>query len=445
MDSTVVLARLLTPDAYGLTAMVTVVIGFIGLFKSLGLATATIQAPRLTHAELNGLFWVNALVGCLAMLVTIALAPLMAWFYAEPRVTALTVGLSTTFVLGGLAVQPAALLRRQLKFAAVATIEVASVAVGAAMAVVLASAGAGPWALVGGVVSTEAANLALVWMIVDWKPTRPAFDARVGNLVGLGRDLTQFNLLNYWARNLDNFLIGRYWGAVELGLYGRAYQLLLLPLQQVTTPLAPVAITALSRLQADGPRFRDAYVRILEKVTIVCMPLTTFLFFNARAVVELALGSRWLEVAPVFAALAAAGLVQPVSATFIWLLVSQGRRAELRRWSIVGPALSCAAIIAGLRGGGVGVAVAYAACEVVVRFPLLTWLVGRHGPVRVARHPARRRAGRRGVDCRVRRMRGADGHDERGRRNRTGTRTVGVRDRRHPGARAHAVGAAGIR
>ena len=317
LGSTVVLARLLTPEAYGLVAMVAVLTGFISLFKSLGLATATIQAPRLTHAELNGLFWINAGLGCAAMIVTIALGPVMAWFYDEPRITSLTLGLSVTFLLAGLAVQPAALLRRRLRFGTSVAIEVGSVAAGAAAAIALAASGAGPWALVGGVIATEAMNLTLVWAVAGWKPTRPAFGAKVGNLVALGRDLTQFNILNYWARNLDNFLIGWYWGAAALGTYGRAYQLLLLPLQHVTTPLAPVAFAAPTRLHDDEGRLSRGLRSNTEKVAIACMPLTTFFFFSARQVVELLLGPRWLNVAPIFTSLAAAGLVQPVSATLI--------------------------------------------------------------------------------------------------------------------------------
>jgi PST family polysaccharide transporter len=202
-------------------------------------------------------------------------------------------------------------------------------------------------------------------------------------MVALGRDLTQFNVLNYWARNLDNFLIGRFWGASALGLYSRAYQLLLLPLQQVTTPLANVAISALSRLNGEDERYRQAYMRLLEKVAVACMPMTTFLFLNSWRVVDLLLGPKWYDVVPVFMPLAIAGMVQPVSATIIWMLVSQGRRAELRRWSIVGSALSCAAIIAGMSRGVIAVATAYAVCELFVRAPLLMWFVCRRGPVRV--------------------------------------------------------------
>lgn len=381
--STIVLARLLTPDAYGLVAMVTVVTGFIALFKTLGLATATVQAPRLSHAELNGLFWLNVAFGAAAFVVAGAVAPLLALVYSEPRVTPLVAGLSVTFFIGGLGVQHHALLRREMRFGTVAWIEISAIAVGTAAAIFFASQGAGPWALVGAYIVTECVNLVLVWQAVEWRPTRPRFDAGVGDMVALGRDLTQFNVLNYWARNLDNFLIGRFWGASQLGLYNRAYQLLLLPLQQVTTPLSSVAISALSRLNGEDLRYRQAYVRLLEKIVLACMPMTTFLFVNAVPVVDLLLGPRWKEVAPVFMPLAVAGMVQPVSATFIWMLVSQGRRADLRIWSIVGSTLSCAAIVAGMSRGVLAVAIFYAACELFVRAPLLAWFVGRRGPVGV--------------------------------------------------------------
>jgi PST family polysaccharide transporter len=381
--STIVLARLLTPDAYGLVAMVTVVTGFIGLFKSLGLATATVQAPRVSPAEVNSLFWLNVAFGAAAFVVAAAVAPVLAIVYSEPRVTPLVVGLSVTFVIGGLGVQHQALLRRAMRFGTVAWIEITAMAIGTAAAIIFASKGFGPWSLVGGFVVTEITNLVLVWRVVDWRPTRPRFDAKVGEMVALGRDLTQFNVLNYWARNLDNFLIGRFWGAAQLGLYNRAYQLLLLPLQQVTTPLSTVAIAALSRLNGEDQRYRQAYIRLLEKVVIACMPMTTFLFVNAGPVVDLLLGPKWHEVVPVFMPLAVAGMVQPVTATFIWMLVSQGRRADLRTWSIVGSLLSCGAIIAGMSRGVIGVAMFYAACELFVRAPLLAWFVGRRGPVRV--------------------------------------------------------------
>jgi PST family polysaccharide transporter len=109
--------------------------------------------------------------------------------------------------------------------------------------------------------------------------------------------------------------------------------------------------------------------------------MTTFLFVEAALVIDVMLGPKWQDVVPIFTPLAAAGMVQPVSATLIWVIISQGRRADLRRWSLIGPALSCAAIAAGLPWGSVGVAVAYAACEIVLRAPLLLWFVTRRKPI----------------------------------------------------------------
>ena len=91
-------------------------------------------------------------------------------------------------------------------------------------------------------------------------------------MLAFGRNLTGYNVLNYLSRNLDNLLIGRYWGAQQLGLYSRAYQLLLLPLDQIVGPVDGVAVTALSRLATTPERYRQAYLRMLEKLAMVTMP-----------------------------------------------------------------------------------------------------------------------------------------------------------------------------
>src|SRR6266542_1676533 len=91
-------------------------------------------------------------------------------------------------------------------------------------------------------------------------------------MLAFGRNLTAYNILNYLARNIDNLLIGRYWGAQQLGLYARAYPLLLLPLDQIVGPIDGVAVTALSRLADTEERYRQAYLRMLEKLAMITMP-----------------------------------------------------------------------------------------------------------------------------------------------------------------------------
>jgi len=148
MVSTVVLARLLTPADFGLIAMVTAVTGFASLFKDLGLSMATVQKAEVTHEQVSVLFWVNVAISVLIALITAALAPVIAWFYGDPRLTAVGMALSLAFVFGGLTVQHQALLRRQMRFTALAIIPIVAMVAAVMAAIISATLGAGYWALV---------------------------------------------------------------------------------------------------------------------------------------------------------------------------------------------------------------------------------------------------------------------------------------------------------
>lgn len=382
MAGTVVLARLLTPEDYGLVGMVVIVTGFVLLFKDLGLASATIQKEDLSLEQVSTLFWINVGLSVLIMLVTAAAAPLVARFYGEPRLTAITVAYAVGFLFGGLSVQHEALLRRQMRFAALAAAEIASIVAGLAVAVALAWRGAGYWALVVNQLVIGVVYAACVWAACGWRPGRPRRGAGVRPMLAFGGNLTGFTVVNYFARNLDNMLIGRYWGSVQLGLYAKAYQLLLLPIDQINTPITSVAVPALSRLTGEPERYRQAYRRLLEKVAILTMPLMALLVATSDWVVAIVLGPKWEGVGRIFAVLGCVGLVQPIANTTGWLFVSQGRARQMFQWGMIGGTVTVAGIVAGLPWGAFGVAVSYSAVSLCVVIPALFWFVGREGPVR---------------------------------------------------------------
>ncbi len=116
IGSTVVLARLLTPEDFGLIAMVTAVTGFVMMFKDMGLSMATVQRAEIDHAQISTLFWINVVLSLAFMLLTATLAPAIAWFYSEPRLTWITLALAGAFIFSGFTVQHQALLRRQMNF-----------------------------------------------------------------------------------------------------------------------------------------------------------------------------------------------------------------------------------------------------------------------------------------------------------------------------------------
>ncbi|WP_373528633.1 lipopolysaccharide biosynthesis protein [Nostoc sp.] len=382
LGSNVVLARLLTPQDYGLVGMVTVVTGLVAIFKDLGLSAATVQKEEINHQQVSTLFWVNVALGIVTMLVTVAIAPVIAWFYQEPRLFWITLSLGSGFIISGLGVQHSALLNRQMQYKALTINEIVSVTIGIGSAIVAARFGLGYWALVilplvTGIVSTVG-----LWTVCSWRPSLPARQSGVRSMLVFGGNLTGFNIVNYFARNLDNLLIGKVWGAQQLGLYAKAYQLLLLPLQQINGPFQKVAIPALSRLVDSPERYRQAYLRILEKLTIITAPLVVFMIATSDWIVLLLLGPQWIDATPIFSLLGIAAFTQPVANTTGWLFITQGRTNHMFQWGIVGSILSATAIVFGVQWGAIGVAASYSISGLLIRTPILFWYVGRSGSVK---------------------------------------------------------------
>jgi PST family polysaccharide transporter len=382
MASTVVLARLLGPNDYGLVGMVVVITGFITLFRSMGLSTATMQQAEINYGQISTLFWINVAAGALITILCVAMAPAVAWFYGEPRLTWITIAFSVTFLIGGLGVQHEALLKRGMRFVELAAIDMISMLGGIAVALVLAWKGARYWALVYNQVVMTFLYVAGAWVTCRWLPGLPVRYAGVRRMLAFGRNFTGYTIVNYFARNADNLLIGRYWGGEQLGLYSKAYQLLLLPLDQINVPIDSVAMPSLSRLLADPKRYRLAYLRILEKVAMLTMPWVAFMMATSDWLVAVVLGQQWHESARIFTLLGIIGLLEPVGSTMGWLFISQGRTKQYFKWGIINSAITVSSIVAGLPWGAVGVAASYSVVGVCIRKPLLIWFVTREGPVR---------------------------------------------------------------
>jgi O-antigen/teichoic acid export membrane protein len=329
--STVVLARLLTPADFGLVAMVTAVTGLAVSFADLGLSEATIQCQEVSYDQVSTLFWVNVAIGFTLMLLTAALAPGLAWFYKEPRLKEITLVLSVTFLIGGLKVQHDALLRRQMRFTSLAIRDVASYAVAVSVAVIMAWRGAGYWALVGFPVALSLTRMTLSWLMVRWIPGLPRFDARVGPMIVFGGHVATSYVIYNVNRSADSVLIGWYWGAGPLGLYSRAYNLLMLPVRQLSAPIGSVLIPAFSRLQHDPERFARYYLRAINLVMWMSAPIFGFLFVAAEPVIVLILGNKWRGAAPVFQILAISAWGQLLLDSTIWSFVSRGKSERLLR------------------------------------------------------------------------------------------------------------------
>lgn len=379
--STMVLARLLTPADFGLIAMVAAVIGFAQLFKDLGLSMATVQRAEVNHGQISTLFWLNVVFSVAIALVLAACAPTIAWFYGEPRLTWVTLALAAGLVLGGLTVQHQAILQRQIRFGVLAVIQGIGMLVGSVAGIVAAAFRAGYWSLVIMQLTGALVTVLGVWVVCGWRPGPPVRRSGVREMIKFGGNLTGFNIVNYFARNMDNVLIGRVWGPGELGYYAKAYGLFMLPVRQLTYPISSVAIPMLSRLQGDRARYRRAFFSVQEKLCILIVPLIAFLAGTSDWVIEVVLGPGWLPASQIFRWLSIAGLVQAVVSTVGWLFITQNRTRDMVKWGVIGSGITIASFLIGLKWRALGVAISYSLCGILIRTPLLLWFVGRKGMV----------------------------------------------------------------
>ncbi len=379
--ATLVLVRLLLPGEFGLVGMVTAVIGFAGLFKDLGLSAVTVQREDIGHRHVSALFWINVALSSVLLVIVAAASPAIAWFYAEPQLTQIGLALSATMLLGGHANQHVAILRRQMRFRALAIIETTSIAIGMVVAIGSAFEGVGYWALVFRSLASGAVTVVGSWLACGWRPSPPRGVEGLREMIVFGADLTGFSVINYFARNLDDVLIGRFTNADTLGQYQKAYNLLMLPLRRLNTPVTAVAVPTLSRLQNEPERYRMVYLRIVRLVILLSMPLAAYLILTADELVLVVFGEHWKEAGRLFGVLGIAALTQPLTNSTGWLFISQGRTREMLRWGIFGAVTAIVAFIAGLPWGAYGVAVAYVGSGLLIRTPALLWYVGRSGPV----------------------------------------------------------------
>ncbi len=377
MVSTMVLARLLTPADYGLIGMVSVVVNFAVMFKDAGLSTATVQKDKISHEQISTLFWINVFISVMLGLCVLVGSPLVAWFYGKPELTAVTAALSLSFILSGMSIQHAALLRRHMRFGSLAVVQIASQVITLTVTILLALCGWRYWALVGGSLTTALSTVALTLFFCPWVPGRMQKRSGVRDMLKFGGHLTGFNFINYFSRNADNILIGRFIGADALGLYAKAYQIFLMPISQIRGPLTQVATPVLSSLKDQPERYVKYYQRLLDVMASLTMPLTVYCTLESQFLIQLLLGSKWLGVVPVFRILAIAGVVQAIAGTRGLVLISQGFTKRYFYLGLFFAIVCISSFIVGLPYGIKGVALSYTIANYLLLIPSLFYCFSR--------------------------------------------------------------------
>src|SRR5437773_409919 len=259
--SLAILARLLDPKDFGLLGMVTAFTGVLSLFRDFGLSAAAIQRAEITEEQSSTLFWINILVGAGLTAIAILLAPVVAMLYHEPRLFSITCVVAIGFLINGAGVQHSTILQRQMRFTTLAWIDVVSLIASTSLAIGAAVAGYGYWALVVMTVSLTLTGTLGLWLASAWIPGAPRKGIGIRSMMRFGGTLTLNGLILYVASNFEKVLLGRFWGAESLGIYGRAYQLIRIPTENLNSAVGEVAFSALSRIQDDPSRLKSYFLK----------------------------------------------------------------------------------------------------------------------------------------------------------------------------------------
>ncbi len=371
--SALVLARLLSPSDFGLLAMILAVTGLGEVLRDLGLSLASVQAKSLDQCEKSNLFWINVVSGAVLSGIVCVLARPMAALYGEPALVTMTLALAPIYLLNATAAQFRAQLNRDMRYTSMNLVDVIPYAIGFGIAAIVGLATGSYWALVIQQLTVALSGLVLAMLVSRWWPSWPKRHVSVRRFLRFGIGATGTQTLQYITRNADNVAIGAVWGSAMLGLYAKAFQLLILPMNQFMAPMTRVTLPVLSKVRDDRVtflRYFNAGQMISGLVVAVGYGIVTGL---AHPLIRLFLGADWLPMASIFQALAVGGLFRALTQPLSWVYLSLGRTTAFFKYSLVSQPLIILCMLTALPWGPVGVAVALSVASAANWVMNLVW------------------------------------------------------------------------
>ncbi len=357
--SVATVARLLGPRAYGVMAMANILMVFILNFRDLGTGSAIIQRPSVSKAFLSSLFWVNCCFGLVVAGFVCAMSPVLAAFFKTPELIPILCVLGMSFWLTSCGITHSSFLLREMRFRSLAAADLSAAFAAYVVALVFAYKGFGVWSLVFANVATSLTSVIGYWIGAKWRPTWEFAVSEVKSITRYSLNLSGFGIVNYFSRNADNIVVGKVLGQAALGDYQMAYNLMLTPIQNISSVVAQATFPAFARIQDDDERFRAAYTRSCMLIGLMSFPVLAGLGVVADPMIRTILGTKWLGAIRIFQILAPVGLAQSIYTTIGQIFMAKGRTDWLFRWGIIQTTILVASFLVGIHWGVLGVATAY--------------------------------------------------------------------------------------
>jgi len=368
--SLVVFARLLTPDDFGLFAILMIFVNFLLMFTDMGTASALIHIKNPSQKLLSSVFFFNFFVGTALCLLLVLLSGPIALFFENPPLKELLELISLNFIIVSLGVVQKARYEKELDFKNLTLIESASVLIGIMVGIVAAFKGLGVYSLVIQTLTTSILAVMMIWIIAKWRPLLYFSLSDIKSIWGYTANLTTFNFVNYFARNADNFLIGKFLSSSALGVYSLAYSIMLYPLQNISRVLLRILFPAFSHIQDDNEKFKKAYLRTIFFIALVSFPVMVGLIVTADTLVTLLFGDKWENLAVILMILAPVGILQSIGTTNGSIYMAKGNTRLLLKVGIWSTIVTILFFIGGIFFGVEGVALSYLLSNLVLFYPV---------------------------------------------------------------------------
>ena len=376
--SIVVLARLVTPEDFGLVAFLTSIFAFVGLFSEFGLTMAIVQREQIEEKDLNTLFRISAGIGILLLLCIGVAGLLTSWISGDARYQWIFGIFAAMFFLKSLSTVPQGLIRRRLQFGFLSLQEAGTFLFGALAAVAIATQGRGILALMAFQFIPGLLICGSSWIFAGWRPQRSAGSIQeASSYFSFGGAFTLVEIANTVCKHIDNLLIGKVWGMELLGQYTRAYALMLAPLNQVMGPIGTVLIPSFSRIHQNETEFKKLTTALFISFVGLTAPAAAFLIVYSTPVIHLLLGPGWEVAQKIFWWFAIAVFCKPLGCHIYWIFVSCGQMRQMMRWTTINMALTVCAILAGLKYGPIRIATLFSISEIALQIPIAIYLVGK--------------------------------------------------------------------
>lgn len=373
---TAVLARLITPADFGLVAIVTVFTGLFSLLSDMGVGTAIVQYRDLTEKDYGGIFGFSILLAVGLAATFCAVSPLIAMFYSDGRLVSLCLAASPTLLFSTLNMVPEGLMLKGKRFDRIAVRLVVATVVSGAMAIVAALTGAGAISIV--VQSVLSAGIVLVWNLIT-KPIRHVslhFMAPLRKIFSYSAYQFGFSLINYFSRNFDNMLVGRFLGSDQLGYYDKAYKLTTYPISAFSSVIGSVVQPFMAEHQDDPDVIFECWMKVEKLLSLVGATVAAVFFCCSAEIVWVLYGPGWEPSIPVFAVLSISVYFQMMGNTSGAFFQSLGHTDFLFREGLINICITFCGLFLGFFGGSIltvayGIGTAYCLHEITIVYYLV--------------------------------------------------------------------------